>query len=232
MRSRGDATLDLEEGGGFDLEKLDEDTRLLRRELGEPVLQREELIDRQLEQLDQEVEDLPGQARLQLKKLLALEVKGRLRQDRVIALHGVEGPRLEHLLHLLQERLLALLRSRGDCVVGEVKQLEDGDLLQELLNAEKIDKDAQRHGVSGRVLDELLQLRGFDLGEEGGQLLEHLTEEGDDEVLRQLGLSDLRQVDQDLRVVLTQLVQLHQQPVKLLIDRLMIHCVEGAGVES
>ena len=101
MRSRGDATLDLEEGGGFDLEKLDEDARLLRRELGEPVLQREELIDRQLEQLDQEVEDLPGQARLQLKKLLALEVKGRLRQDRVIALHGVEGPRLEHLLHLL-----------------------------------------------------------------------------------------------------------------------------------
>lgn len=101
MRSRGDATLDLEEGGGFDLEKLDEDTRLLRRELGEPVLQREELIDRQLEQLDQEVEDLPGQARLQLKKLLALEVKWRLRQDRVIALHGVEGPRLEHLLHLL-----------------------------------------------------------------------------------------------------------------------------------
>jgi hypothetical protein len=33
-------------------------------------------------------------------------------------------------------------------------------------------------------------------------------------------------------VVLTQLVQLHQQPVKLLIDRLMIHCGEGAGVES
>ncbi len=91
--------------------------------------------------------------------------------------------------NLLQESLLALLRSRRDCVVGEVKQLEDGDLLQELLNAEKIDEDAQRHGVSGWVLDELLQLRGFDLGEEGGQLLEHLTEEGDDEVLRQLGRS-------------------------------------------
>jgi len=124
---------------------------------------------------------------------------------------------------LPQKGLLAFKRARWDRVVGEVKELKDADLLDELLKAKEVDEEPQWDIVGRRVLDQLLESVRFNLGEERRQLFEQLTQTGYDEILRKRGLDDLGQIEQHSRMILPQFVQADQQAMELMIEALIVH---------